>query len=111
MWHQAQAAATTDPLTGLPSRAGLSVQARTVVALTVEHDERVSLALLDGDHFERIKDAHGHAVGDAVLKAVAGALRAAVRSDDALACTGGEELLVVSRVSSTGDVEEATERL
>ena len=60
--------------------------------------------VLDLDHFKRLNDAHGHAAGDAVLRAVAASLGATVRPTDVLARTGGEELVVLGLV---GDPDEA----
>ena len=65
---------------------------------------RVAAMVLDLDHFKRLNDAHGHAAGDAVLRAVAGSLSATVRPTDVLARTGGEELVVLGLV---GDPDEA----
>jgi diguanylate cyclase (GGDEF)-like protein len=55
-----------------------------------------ALLLLDIDHFKRINDQHGHAVGDAVLVEVARRLNQTVRGDDLIVRWGGEEFLVVS---------------
>jgi two-component system cell cycle response regulator len=52
--------------------------------------------LLDIDHFKRVNDTHGHAVGDAVLRTVAQALAATVRQSDHVGRWGGEEFLVVA---------------
>ena len=53
------------------------------------------LALIDLDHFKQINDVHGHATGDAVLKALAAASRRALRERDQLGRLGGEEFLLV----------------
>jgi diguanylate cyclase (GGDEF)-like protein len=54
----------------------------------------MNVLLIDIDHFKRINDSFGHAAGDAVLKAVAGALGAHLRAHDFVARVGGEEFLV-----------------
>jgi diguanylate cyclase (GGDEF)-like protein len=53
-----------------------------------------ALALIDIDHFKMLNDAHGHAVGDLVLQAIAGRLRGAVREVDRVVRWGGEEFLI-----------------
>jgi diguanylate cyclase (GGDEF)-like protein len=53
------------------------------------------IALIDIDFFKQINDRHGHAAGDAVLRAVAHKLRAHLRDGDVLARWGGEEFLVL----------------
>jgi diguanylate cyclase (GGDEF)-like protein len=55
----------------------------------------VCIALIDIDHFKRVNDSHGHAVGDAVLRAFADAARTALRARDVLARWGGEEFLLM----------------
>ena len=67
--------------------------------------------VLDLDHFKRLNDAHGHAAGDAVLRAVAGSLSATVRPADVLARIGGEELVVVGLVSDPDEAAHLAERL
>jgi len=86
--------AATDPLTGLANR-------RLTLALLdqLARDCRLDLApvilLADLDHFKRINDGWGHAMGDQVLVAVASALRASTRDADTVARWGGEEFLIV----------------
>ena len=70
--------------------------------------ERMLLVLLDVDHFKRINDSRGHAVGDLVLQAVAERLRQSVRGGDMLVRWGGEEFLVAF---DGCDPQHAPERL
>ncbi len=58
-------------------------------------DETCCVAFLDVDHFKAINDRHGHAGGDAVLVALAGALTARVRPQDVVARIGGEEFAIL----------------
>ena len=55
----------------------------------------LSVVLVDLDHFKAINDRHGHAVGDAVLREFAGALRTGLRESDAAGRWGGEEFLLL----------------
>jgi diguanylate cyclase (GGDEF)-like protein len=100
-----------DPLTGLFNRRYLVEQAPRIWRQARRDGTRVAAMVLDLDHFKRLNDAHGHAVGDAVLRAVAGALRATVRPTDVLARTGGEELVVVGLVGDPDEAGRLAERL
>ncbi|MDN3922674.1 GGDEF domain-containing protein [Roseateles violae] len=83
--------ATLDGLTGCVNRS-------TTDALLLHSLERgrregspVAFALLDLDHFKQINDRHGHAAGDAALRAFAAEVRARLRSSDVIGRMGGEE--------------------
>ena len=67
--------------------------------------------MLDIDHFKRINDTHGHDVGDAVLREVAGVLRQATRADDLVARYGGEEFVVALPVAAPDQATERAERV
>jgi diguanylate cyclase (GGDEF)-like protein/PAS domain S-box-containing protein len=103
---EADRLAHIDHLTGVANRRLLGpLMKRTAGTPT-------GLLLLDLDHFKRINDDHGHAVGDAVLVAVAGRLQAAVRSSDAIVRMGGEEFLVIlSGVAEEPQLLRAAEHL
>jgi diguanylate cyclase (GGDEF)-like protein len=55
------------------------------------------MLMIDIDHFKRVNDTFGHAVGDAVLQAVAASIASAVRAEDTPARVGGEEFAVLLR--------------
>jgi diguanylate cyclase (GGDEF)-like protein len=100
-----------DPLTGLHNRRFLVEQAPRIWRQARRDGTRVAAMVLDLDHFKRLNDAHGHAAGDAVLRAVAGALSATVRPADVLARLGGEEIVVVGMVGDPGEAGRLAERL
>jgi diguanylate cyclase (GGDEF)-like protein len=100
-----------DPLTGLFNRRYLAEQAPRIWRQARRDGTRVAAMVLDLDHFKRLNDAHGHAAGDAVLRAVADALGATVRPTDVLARTGGEELVVLGLVGDSSEAGRLAERL
>jgi diguanylate cyclase (GGDEF)-like protein len=101
--RQLEEAASTDSKTGLLNAAAWHVQASREI-LRDERAERASTVfVLDLDHFKRINDEHGHLVGDQVLAAVAGAVRAEVRDGDVVGRFGGEEFVVLLRSVDDAD--------
>ena len=106
-----QALSHQDPLTGLSNRRFLVEQAPRVWRQARREGSRVAAMVLDLDHFKRLNDAHGHAAGDAVLRAVATSLAVTVRPSDVLARTGGEEMIVLGLVSDPAEAHRLAERL
>jgi diguanylate cyclase (GGDEF)-like protein len=89
---------TVDPLTGALNRRGgdsMFPQASARDEDDAPQTGPLSVALADIDHFKRVNDALGHAVGDEVLKRVATILSGVLRDGDAVIRHGGEEFLVV----------------
>lgn len=86
-----QAAADTDPLTGLPNRRRLEERFSDALALSLERSEPMSLALFDLDHFKKVNDQYGHFIGDAVLKQVGQVLAESATGSIHAARFGGEE--------------------
>lgn len=87
--------ASVDPLTGLNNRREYEKLFQHEMARARRERTPLSLAMVDLDHFKRINDEHGHAAGDAVLKATAQLLREQLRSADIAGRLGGEEFTVL----------------
>jgi len=91
-----QILATRDELTGLVNRRHMmDVLSQHKKRLERSGHHRFCLALLDIDHFKRINDTHGHAVGDEVLRNFSKVVQSGLRDTDVLARWGGEEFLVL----------------
>ena len=86
-----------DPLTGLANRAQLSESLTEALDDGRAANAPVAVLLLDLDGFKAVNDAHGHAVGDRLLVAVAERVETIVRADDVVARLGGDEFVVVCR--------------
>ncbi|WP_236552790.1 GGDEF domain-containing protein [Sphingomonas sp. 8AM] len=89
--------AETDLLTGIANRRGFERHAAALIGTARRDGQAVSAIMLDLDHFKGINDGFGHATGDAVLHAVAQALRGAVPPDALVARLGGEEFVALLR--------------
>ena len=87
--------AETDPLTALLNRRSFIEKANAAIAVCDAMDEGTALIIVDLDHFKSVNDSHGHAAGDAVIRAFADLLLGLVRSDrDLVGRFGGEEFAV-----------------
>jgi diguanylate cyclase (GGDEF)-like protein len=93
--EQLARAAATDPLTGISNRRDFMQRFEQHWQDACRRRSALALLLVDIDHFKRINDRHGHAVGDAALVAVADALQATLRAGTLLARWGGEEFAVL----------------
>jgi diguanylate cyclase (GGDEF)-like protein len=80
-----------DPLTGLANRRVFDERLRLELARAERRAGSFALCLLDLDHFKRINDNLGHAIGDAVLREAADIMRHQCRAIDLIARYGGEE--------------------
>lgn len=86
----------TDGLTGLANRRRFMEVLHNEVARQARTGQVMSVVLIDVDHFKRVNDEHGHAMGDEVLRALGRVLMACVRSPTDLASRlGGEEFALV----------------
>jgi diguanylate cyclase (GGDEF)-like protein len=105
-------ASNSDPLTGLPNRRYMTGRLKEAVAEAERHPERgFALMLADIDRFKAINDTFGHAVGDEVLKGVAGAMTTVLREYDVCARWGGEEFLLLFPGCSPAAMHLVAERL
>jgi diguanylate cyclase (GGDEF)-like protein len=84
-----------DPLTQTFNRRGFERALARSLAYLKRYRATAALVYLDLDAFKPVNDRHGHAAGDAVLKAVAAALLREVRASDMLARFGGDEFVVL----------------
>jgi diguanylate cyclase (GGDEF)-like protein len=87
--------ALRDPLTGLYNRRYMEDALDRYANLAERNENALSLIMIDLDHFKRLNDEHGHALGDVVLSEVASTIVGAIRPCDIACRFGGEELVVL----------------
>lgn len=86
---------TKDFLTGLNNTREFDKMLNSSYERAVSNNEKLSCLMIDIDHFKKINDTYGHAIGDIVLKDLAGLLKTKCRSFDILGRVGGEEFCVL----------------
>ncbi len=90
-----EARVDVDPLTATLNRRGFERELTRSLAYVKRYGVSAALIYIDLDEFKPVNDRHGHAAGDAVLKAVAAALVRQVRASDVVARIGGDEFVVL----------------
>ncbi len=103
--------ATIDRLTGAGTRRALERRLSEAFATASGEGWPLALVIADLDHFKRINDTHGHAVGDQALVAVARTLMAPNRERDFCGRFGGEEFVLIFEQTSGAAALEIAERL
>ena len=109
--QQLELLASTDPLTGVVNRRRFFHTAEAELYRARRYDRPLVLALVDIDHFKRINDTYGHAVGDDTLKTLAHAFANRLRRSDLFARFGGEEFVCLLPETQLGDGLRLCERL
>ena len=84
-----------DPLTDLYSRRRFTDELERQLRLAARTKQPPALVIFDLDHLKAVNDTHGHAAGDALLKAFAEVLRSRARASDLVARLGGDEFAVI----------------
>ena len=101
-------ASITDALTGLRNRRYFE---RIGPSLSRDAMGYLLVALVDVDHFKRINDTRGHAIGDEVLRAMAQRLRASIPEEAVAIRWGGEEFLLLVPLSGPDAAPAVVRRL
>jgi diguanylate cyclase (GGDEF)-like protein len=84
-----------DPLTEVFNRRGFERELARAAAYVERYGARAVLVYVDLDGFKPVNDRHGHAAGDALLRAIAAALTGQVRASDSVGRLGGDEFAVL----------------
>lgn len=100
-----------DPLTELFNRRGMTERISAEMSRATRESLQVGILWLDVDLFKEINDRHGHAIGDAVLKTIAGIIRSTLRPYDVASRWGGDEFLVLLHRADSNALKRIGERL
>jgi diguanylate cyclase (GGDEF)-like protein len=99
--------ANIDGLTGVLNRRAFVEQLETLARMKAQ----VTIIMLDVDHFKRINDEFGHAIGDEVLKRLSALLLSTKRESDRIGRFGGEEFVILANDLSADGLESFCQRL
>jgi diguanylate cyclase (GGDEF)-like protein len=95
LFTEVERLAVIDDLTQLPNRRRLFEVAEAGFKSARRYHRPLSVIMLDIDHFKKVNDTYGHAVGDKILRSVADRCAQALRETDTIGRYGGEEFVVV----------------
>lgn len=93
--EELRALSITDSLTGIHNRRYFQDRLKAEMVRLNRTSGALSLIMLDIDHFKRINDQYGHAVGDSVLQEVCKRISQRLRRTDVFCRLGGEEFMVL----------------
>ncbi|MDP2105858.1 MAG: GGDEF domain-containing protein, partial [Desulfobulbaceae bacterium] len=108
---QLQRKTRCDPLTGVMNRFAMAEDLFDELARCKRYGRQFGLVMADIDHFKRINDSYGHAVGDEALKSFVRMLRSCLREVDVIYRYGGEEFVVLLPETDSPGTMLVAERL
>jgi diguanylate cyclase (GGDEF)-like protein len=103
--------ADRDHLTGLLNRRAWNTAMPVALDRARRVGDRVTLVMLDLDHFKRFNDEHGHPAGDELLREASAVWAASIREADLLARYGGEEFIMLLPATDAQSAVDVLERL
>jgi len=111
MLTQVETLSNADPLTGLLNRRRFDAILQPEFSKAMRYKTPLSCMMIDIDHFKAVNDTHGHAIGDAVIKDVAGIIKWSVRDVDTACRWGGEEFIVLTPMTPQDKAELLAQRI
>jgi diguanylate cyclase (GGDEF)-like protein len=100
-----------DPLTDLFNRHFMQISLERELSRANRRNQTLAIFMLDVDHFKRFNDQHGHAAGDAALKAIAEIFQSNIRAEDIACRYGGEEFTIILPDLNGTTAEERAESI
>jgi len=109
--HELFVTATVDPLTKLPSRRHFFDMANHEILRAQRAKTEFGILMIDIDHFKKVNDTAGHAMGDRILEAVGDILNNSVRAVDIIGRLGGEEFAILLTDTPPDALERVAEKI
>ncbi len=109
--EQLNTLATTDSLTGVVNRREFFRLAEQELARARRYSHPTALMMMDIDHFKRVNDQYGHAIGDDALRHFTGICRQEMRSEDVIGRLGGEEFAILLPETDVESAQILAERI
>lgn len=111
MQEELRRLASTDPLTGAANRRHFLEAGERELQRSRRYGHPLSTLMMDIDHFKRVNDRHGHAIGDEVLKSFVRSAQKMLREQDVLGRLGGEEFAIILPETALAEAQMVAERL
>ncbi len=111
LFYEVQQLAIFDDLTGVFNRRHLLDLSEHEFKRAQRFGRKLSLVMMDIDHFKQVNDTHGHPVGDEVLRIIAERCQQNIRNVDVLGRFGGEEFVILLPETMLSEAVHITERL
>lgn len=109
--YQLSRLAFTDPLTELPNRRHFEQVINDEISRISRYGGRLSVAMVDVDHFKNYNDTLGHPAGDEVLRRLAALMKNLIRDTDFLGRFGGEEFALLMVNTTRDEATRAVQRI
>ena len=101
--------ATHDKLTGALNREYFDMHIQGIIEEA--HPEKLGLIICDIDHFKLVNDTYGHNRGDIILQEFTKVISKSIRESDYLVRWGGEEFIVLIKISDVDSLEKVSEKI
>jgi len=109
--EELQELAMHDPLTGIANRRFVEINLAARLEEFRRYGFDFSVLFIDADNFKNINDAHGHSIGDRILKMISATVANSLRSFDIIGRWGGEEFVVLLINTKKEDLYNLADRL